>query len=143
MKQTGHSAGYSLAEALVVIAAIGILAGIAIVGISGTRGAAGASVAKGNLNILNGAVTAMNNTGQELVLNPAPDASDELAVFTALQSRDANNPVPGSPFLPADLRFVAGAETNINRAMWNGRYFQLVPEGAPGTGIDLQSMNPQ
>ena len=140
MNLIGHSAGYSLAEILVVIAVIGILAGITIVGISGTREAAGLSVAEGNLNMINGAVTAMNNTGQEIILSPSPGATDELEVLSALQYRDALNPVPGSPFLPANLQFITTSATNRNRAIWNGRYFQLVSEGVAATGIDLQNI---
>lgn len=137
----GKSAGYSLTEALVVVAILAVLAGFAISSFSGSKQAANSSVAEGSLNILNGAVTAMNNTGQEIVLSPSPDASDEAAVFSALQARDTNNPVPGSPFLTPDLQFEATSDTNRNRGLWNGRYFQLVPEGSPGTGIDLLKMN--
>jgi type II secretory pathway pseudopilin PulG len=132
---------YSLAEVLIVLALIGIVAGLAITGISGTRQAGRTSVAEGNLNILNGAVTAMNNTGQEIILNPSGDAADEFMVFTNLQSRDINNPVPGSPFLTPNLQFVGTSDTDRFRGQWNGRFFQLISEGSPGTGIDLLEMN--
>lgn len=134
-------AALSLVEVLVVVAIITVIAGFAITSLTGGREAASASVAKGNLNLLNGAVTKMNNAGMEIVLSPDPDASDEAQVFTTLQARDTNNPIPGSPFLPADLQFEATSDTDRNRGMWNGRFFQLVPEGTPGTGIDLQKMN--
>lgn len=136
-----RSLGFSLPELLVTLAATTIMAGVAIAIAWGFRENTARQVCERNLNLLNGAVNAFNNGSWELVLAPANDTSDEMAIFYTLQHRDAQNPVPGSPYLQTSLPFVASSSAEKHRARWNGRYFEFLPAGSAGSGLDLEALS--
>lgn len=124
-------AGFSLAEVMVVIAIIAILAALAIPIYSGLLSGSASQVAKRNLNLLNGAVGSHNQLHYRLTNSPGQN----LAVFSNLITRYPS--IPGSPFLPANLRAVETSSTNTFRARWNGSVFTFLAPGASGAGLDL------
>ena len=133
--------GFSLAEIVVVIAVIGIMAGIGIVVMTGVISGTSSQTAERNLNYLNGAVLAFNQANWELVLATNSGANDEQAIFNSLRFRDTATPSSGSPYLPATTVFVVSSNTADYRARWNGRMFEITMPGASGVGINLLRMS--
>jgi len=127
---------FSLPEALIVIAVIGIMAAIGIPVISGLIPSSESAIAQRNLNLLNGAVHNFKQSYWEI-----PSASTDQNIFRSLQFRDPVNPLPGTPFLPATARFSASSSDQTYRASWNGTVFRLYPKGAGGSGFDLMKMS--
>ena len=127
----------SLAEVLVVIAVLGVMAAVAIPAIDHVLSGSTASTAQKNLNFLNGAVLAFNQSNWELVLNPSMGSDDELLIFKSLCYRHPTTPAPGSPYLPATASYHATSANDTYRAEWNGRMFQIVEPGSTGAGINL------
>ena len=132
---------FSLTELLVVLAALGIFVTVGIMSIGGVDRYAAASVAQRNLDLLNGAVNSFNNANWKLSVSVDAGSGDERAVFYSLQYRDADNPVPGSPYLASHVPFAETSSSERYRAVWNGSYFQMTEPGVDGTGIDLEGMN--
>ena len=96
----------SLVETLIVIAFLAIVAAISVPSISGLVSSSNYQTATRNLNYLNGAVIAFNQSNWELVLATSGGSDDEQKIFDSLRYRNATNPAPGSP-----NRFVAGTRT--------------------------------
>ncbi len=132
------SGGFSLVEILVVVGVIAILAAISIPVIANVTRGANESAAESNLDHLNQAVLKYNNSITELTNAVDSGISDEQAVFALLQVRDAA--VPGTPFLQADLGANSSASTNVYRARWNGRVFEIITPGTAGTGVNLSNL---
>jgi len=126
---------------VVVIAVIGIMAGIGIVVMTGVISGTSFQTAERNLNYLNGAVVAFNQANWELVLATDSSANDEQAIFNSLRYRDVANPSPGSPYLPATTVYVASSSLADYRAVWNGRMFRLAVPSSNGAGINLLRMS--
>jgi prepilin-type N-terminal cleavage/methylation domain-containing protein len=129
---------FSLVELLITVGVIAVLSAVALPVFTGWTESAAANVARRNLNFLNGAVVAFNNAKSEIDQASAADASDELAVFTLLQTADPD--AKGSPFLSTNLRCITTSSEDTYRASWNGRFFQMLAPGAAGSGVDLQAM---
>lgn len=127
------SGGYSLAELLVVIAVLGILATFAIQNYGGGRRAAEGAAGRHDVAVLNAAVLAYNTANRELV---RPRGS-EMEIIALLQTRDPG--LPGSPYLDADTAYSMSSSSDRVRAQWNSRFFELVMPGVDGSGIDLDS----
>ena len=132
--------GFSLTEALVVVAFLAIVAAISVPSISHLITASNYETAKRNLNYLNGAVVGFNEANWELVLAASSGSDDEQAIFNSLRYRGTTNPSPGSPYLPLNATFVATSDTSTYRAMWNGRMFVIVVPGSNGTGLNLMKI---
>lgn len=126
-----------MAEVLIVIAVLGVMAAIAIPLVDHVLSGTTASTAQKNLNYLNGAVLAFNQANWELVLNPSLGADDELLIFKSLYYRHPTRPSPGSPYLPPTASYHETSSPETYRAEWNGRMFQMINPGSPGTGINL------
>ena len=144
MVRTGrrrNCSGISLIELLIAVAVVGIMAGIGIAVMGNVISTSASQTAERNLNYLNGAVVAFNQASWELVFDADSGTSDESAIFNSLRYRDAANPSPGSPYLPATTVFVASSSTSDYRATWNGRMFEIAMPGASGTGINLLRMS--
>jgi prepilin-type N-terminal cleavage/methylation domain-containing protein len=133
----GFFRAFSLPEILVVIAVVAVMAAIGISMMAGVFKGSSYQMAERNLNLLNGAVVAFNEGNWELVWPVDGGSSDELAVFESLRYRAPSNPTPGSPYLPPNATFVASSNSLTHRASWNGRMYELIPEGSNGTGLDL------
>ncbi len=120
---------------MTVIAVLAIMASIAIPTISHAVKGSKAETARRNLNLLNGAVSGFNDANWELVL--AAGSGSEKKIFDSLRYRAADNPTPGSPYLPENATCVESSDKTTYRAQWNGRVFKLLPAGTSGTGLDL------
>ncbi|MFA7345564.1 MAG: hypothetical protein WC003_14785 [Terrimicrobiaceae bacterium] len=134
------TAALSLAEVLVVVAFLAIVAAISIPNIAGMVSRSSEETAKRNLNILNGAVIGFNQSNWELVLAASSGSDDEQKIFDSLRYRAATNPAPGSPYLPENATFAASSTNSTYRAVWNGRMFGIVVPGSNGTGLDLMKI---
>jgi len=132
--------GLSLTEVLVVIAFLAIVVAISIPNMLGVFTGSSLGSATRNLNYLNGAVIAFNQSNWELVLTTSGGSDDERRIFDSLRYRDSANPAPGSPYLPPTATFVTSSSTDDYRAKWNGRMFELVAPGTEGTGLDLMEI---
>ena len=124
----------SLAEIMVAIAILGIIAAVAIPMVGGTVATSKASVAQRNLNVLNGAVVQYNQSVEELTNS----VGDHAGVMTLLRTRDTS--VPGSPFVSTNWAVNVVSSTNSFRASWNGRAFAFLVPGVAGSGVDLLEM---
>jgi len=130
--------GLSLIELLTTIAVIGTLSGVSIQSYSGLQKSARESVARDTLAILNRAVLHFSQTNWDLVLDPVNNAtSDELAVLRTLQWRNpiAGQATPGSPYLPINFCDTMSSSDKDFRLAWNGRAFELLEPGTPGSGL--------
>ncbi len=132
--------GLSLVEMMVVVAVIGVLAGVFLVYVRNVGPTAKFVTAGENLEQLNQAVLKFNQVNWELVLEVDAGSSDEEAVFRSLQWRSAVAPSIGSPYIQANLAGATTSDPATYRAVWNGRMFELLPPPATGTGIDLQRL---
>jgi prepilin-type N-terminal cleavage/methylation domain-containing protein len=133
---------FSLVELLVVVAVIGILAGVTIPIVTGLRERSEHTVAERNLSILNSAVTAYNQSNRNLGdMVGAGLADAEKTVIGLLQAYDTANPIPGSPYLDPAMNCEQTSATDRYRARWSGRFFALVEKGVAGTGIDLMALS--
>lgn len=122
----------SLAELLVVLGLIGILALIALPQIVGVPAGARDAVARETMERLNRAVNAhrMSNAA------PLPsETGGEDSVFSALTTRDAN--IPGTPFYRTEQDLVLSSNTGVHRFAWTGVYFQILAPGTSGSGLAL------
>ena len=128
--------GFSLVEVIVVITVIGVVSAIALTVITNVRRSAQVETADANLEHLNQAVLRYNHALSEIT-----NAVGEGAiVFSNLQVRNTNDPIPGSPFLESNLVFRSSSATNTIRAVWNGRMFEARGLGTNGTGLDLERL---
>ena len=132
--------GFSLTEVLVVVAVLAIIVAVSVPEIAGLFTGSSYETAKRNLNYLNGAVVAFNQSTWELVLAASSGSSDEQQIFDSLRYRSATNPAAGSPYLPPTATFVTSTNTSTYRAVWNGRMFGIVVPGSNGTGLDLMKI---
>jgi len=125
----------SLIEILIVLGVLAVIISIMIPSITGVVPASRATAAEANLEHLNQAVLKFNHASADLTNAAASDSTDELAIFAALQTRDAT--VLGSPFLGSNFSPNTSSSETTYRAAWNGRMFELVAPGSSGTGLDI------
>lgn len=138
--------GMSLTEVLVVICFLAVVAALAVPSISNILFSSSYETANRNMNLLNGAVSAYNQSSwgeiDPDVFAVSIGSEDEASVFNCLRYRNTNaaQAAPGSPYLPPNATFVATSATNAYRARWNGRVFEILPVGTSGMGIDLMKI---
>ena len=132
------SYGFSLVEALVTIAIVGILTGVAVPIYGGIRGKAVAQVGVETADWLNQAVL-LHNQMVGIVSNAADDGSgdDERGVVDLLTEVRPPDPlIPGGyPFLRPTPTLVESTDESVPRFVWDGNFFKVIPVGTPGTGV--------
>lgn len=137
LTNTRRGPAFSLVEILVVVAVIAIITGIFLPQILGVGSATEQTLARRNLNMLNAAVGAFNQSDRNLgELVSGSQADKEQAVLDYLRS--TNEIIQGSPFLDPERGFAVSSSSGKYRARWNGRVFEWVDRGTAATGVDLE-----
>jgi prepilin-type N-terminal cleavage/methylation domain-containing protein len=126
---------FSLPEALIAVAIVGIMSGIAVPVITKMSENSRREVADNVVARLNGVLTAHRECSTDILVDAdVTGAADEAAVMTILKTRD--EAVPGSPLLTgSNWPNVASSDIKRPRLFWNGRFFEVIPEGTTGTGL--------
>lgn len=125
--------GFTLAELLITIAIIGVLAGIGITQFRNILPAVRSETTIDSANFLNRGVQHYNQVNSEISIAAASDTSDEMAVMALLKTRAAA--LPGSPYIPPEFSSIPSSDIDKIRLYWTGRFFRIIPEGAAGAGI--------
>jgi prepilin-type N-terminal cleavage/methylation domain-containing protein len=142
------SRAFSLVEMLIVVAIMGILAGITIPQLRVGEDAR-AAVAQRNLDDINTAVESYRQlTGQSLFAGlPNPSAADIRTRIDGLKSsRPDIGPLRGmglerQPFLNVSFNFTYGdvnSKVSSHRGVWNGSRFILIKPSEEVTGIQAE-----
>lgn len=134
--------GISLTEMLVVVALIAVLAALAIPQIGNLNVQSEQAAAELGVEQLNRAVQLHNQAWRQISIEPSTGTEDEMAVVELLQTpREVNPGIPmaGSPFLEPTLEFSGTSDSTVQRARWNGAFFELIPPQTAGAGLDLRA----
>jgi prepilin-type N-terminal cleavage/methylation domain-containing protein len=128
---------FSLAEIVVTVAIIGVLASIAIPVYSGVTERSRRAVAVDHLESMNRAVANFAHTCWKLPTAAVDgDTADEFLALRSLQWQfPASALKPGSPYFDPKYDPAASSSTTEYRIRWNGRGFELLDKGQAGTGL--------
>lgn len=130
--------GFSLAEMLVTIAVMGLLAAVALPSLGRVVPGSKNAIAKEVLESLNSGVSKYSQIhGGEIKAIAGNDASgsEEVGILRALQWKSPTEPDPCAPFMRTDYNpSVSGSLTDY-RLVWNGAFFELRLPGVAGTGL--------
>lgn len=129
-----------MSEMVIVIAILGVLAGVVVLALQGAFQASQEALAIERVEMLNQGLHTWSTANRELYM-PAMDsnAADEIEVLRALQFRNPN-PVlasTGSPYIPPEYVPDPSSDENEFRIRWNGRAFELIRPGTAGTGLHM------
>jgi prepilin-type N-terminal cleavage/methylation domain-containing protein len=139
-KRRGRESGFSMSEMVIVISILGVLAGVALISMTGAYGAAEDTLAANRLETLNRALYQFSQQNYELVFNPrAESATDEMFVLRTLEYRnpDTNKAKIGSPYVTPCYNPTTSSVPEDFRIRWNGRMFELLRPGQSGTGLKV------
>jgi prepilin-type N-terminal cleavage/methylation domain-containing protein len=132
--------GFSMTEMVTVIAIISILAGIAVVAMSGSFFASKETLALHRLEVLNRALYLFAQQNHDLVFTARPEtAADELYVLRTVQYRDPNENKAklGAPYVTPVYNPVASGDESEFRLRWTGKLYELLRPGQPGLGLKM------
>lgn len=129
---------FSLAEMLVVVSIIGVLAAVAVPGYNASFNNSKAAMARNICETLNRAVHRFNEGNYELVLaDDTTGTTTEFAILRTLQYRDPLYPRVGSPYMRDDWNPTSSNNTSDYRVQWTGTLFKLLTPGTAGWGLKL------
>lgn len=135
--------GFSMSELVIVISILGILSGLAVSGYGNLLESSKAVLARERVEALNQSVYRFAEENFEQTF-PRMDGSavDETAVLQMLQyeNPEPENParqrsMTSAPYYDPRYRPVATSDTDTYRIRWNGRMYDLIPNGSTGTGL--------
>jgi len=138
-----RSAGFSMVEALIVIAIIGILSALAVPQMGGILNGSKRSVSQNLLDSLNKATREFSHAYWSLRTTPDPaTGSDELAILRTLQWRESDTAAGGElhakgPFMRPDWSPLTSASTTDYRLVWSGSSWRLVEPNQTGAGLKI------
>lgn len=123
-------------ELLVCISLLGIFSGIAVNQYGHVAPAGRQNLGVDVMNLLNRGVLHYSQVNANITVGATEgSAADELSVLALLKARD--NSAPGSPYVPGEFSANASSDPDTVRIRWNGKFFQLIPEGTAGTGLEV------
>ena len=129
-------AGFSLAELVVVIAIIGVLAGVTIYGYQNMKDSTQRTVARNSLETINQAIHRFNEANYEIYYSGPPGIT-EMQILRTLQYRNPSNPATGSPYVRSDWNPAISSATTDYRLVWTGTLYKLVEPGTAGKGLKI------
>lgn len=124
-----------MAELLITVAVIGILASVGITSFTGVREGAQLGIAREVLSNLNRAIADYSQINWEIDVDPKADESDEVWILQSLQWRDPSDPSMGSPYMNPGWDAEVSSDTEDYRIQWDGVTFELISPGTAGTGL--------
>lgn len=130
--------GYSVTELVIAVSIMGILAGIAVGSFHQFLGGGQDALAAERRERLNQALYRFAQQNYDLRFNAMNGSSaDEMAVLRTLQYRD---PDParariGSPYMDPRYNPVTSTDSSTYRLRWNGRLYEMLVPGKPGSGL--------
>lgn len=133
--------GFSLAEMIITVAILGVLAGVVIISLSGAFEASRDTMARERVEMLNIGLNKFAATNYNLTFTPQQgSAMDEMFVLRSLQYRnpDAAHARTGSPYVTPRYNPMPSSSITDHRLRWTGRLFELLLPGATGTGIKIE-----
>ncbi|MBB5038202.1 type II secretion system protein [Prosthecobacter dejongeii] len=131
-------AGFSMSEMIVVIAILGVLAGVVVIMLQGAFGASQEALAKARVEMLNSALHTWSTANREIYFPPNDGSGEEeLYILRELQFRDPNplKAKTGSPYVPPEYNPVASSNKTDFRIRWNGRLYELLLPDQEGSGL--------
>lgn len=135
------TAGFSLVEAIIVIAVIGIISSIALPSYNRIREGSRKVVAGNILDALNKATKEFAHSQYDLRTTPVPSSGgDELLILRTLQWRNPNTMgelnFPG-PYMRNDWNPKESSSDEDYRVEWTGSAWRLITPGNPGAGLQI------
>lgn len=132
---------FSLAEVVITVSIISILASIAIVSYGGAMVGTKRALAVEKLEMLNGAVHRYTLAVKEISMAPQmASGNDEFLVLRyALEFRhpDEGLATPGSPFVDPTYNPIVSSNSADYRMRWTGSLYELLEPGEAGTGLKV------
>lgn len=132
--------GYSLAEMIMVISGIGILAGIVLPKFGDIFQASQLVGAREKLEMLNQGLKNHQHASPDNLENrlPVPNATwDEYTILMQLQFRSPDSPSSGAPYVMTNYRPAMSSSSADYRMEWTGTVFRLLTPGQNGAGIKV------
>lgn len=143
-KNDRSKSGFSLVEMIVVIAVLGIIAGIAVSSFGGLLEKSSDGVAGNVVSTLNKATREYSHSNADLIYEAfAASAADELIVLRALQYKSPSDSIglnelnPKGPFMRPDWQPTTSNLNSDYRITWTGSAWKLLKPGVTGTGLKL------
>lgn len=136
-----HQSAFSLVEAIITIAIIGILASIGIPAIGNVVEGSRRGVAENVVQTLNKATREFSHSQYDLRTTPvASSAGDEKLMLRTLQWRDpdlSGELNPKGPFMKTDWNPDGSTSSEDYRAEWTGSTWRLREPGEAGAGLKI------
>lgn len=138
-----RTAGFSMVEALIVIAIIGILSALAVPQMGGILNGSRKSVAQNLLDSLNKATREFGHAYWSLRTTPdTATGNDELTILRTLQWRESDTAAGGElhtkgPFMRPDWSPLTSTSTTDYRLVWTGSSWRLVQPTQAGAGLKI------
>ncbi len=132
--------GFSLTEMVLTISIMGTLAGVAVVSFGHLTNSAKEVLAEERLEMLNSGLHRFSQYNYELVFSAQQgSAGDEMLVLRTLQYRHPDDLYAkvGSPYVVPHYNPKISSGSSDYRLTWNGRLYELIRPGSPGTGLKM------
>ncbi|MDF1825646.1 MAG: type II secretion system protein [Verrucomicrobiales bacterium] len=136
-----NRSAFSLLEAIITIAVIGILASIGVPAIGNVVEGSRRGVSENVVQTLNKATREFSHSQYDLRTTPVPSSSgDEMLMLRTLQWRDpdlSGELNPKGPFMRSDWNPTGSTSDEHYRAEWTGSTWRLLEPGDEGAGIRI------